>query len=118
MMYPSDRKRLSMAQYRLRVNDRAATVESWDLAQADRKNKRPFCAGISGAHLPEPPAPSAGGHAAPTALPARPGQCSSPAGGAPGHGIERRRAAPLGLDSRRRMGEGRRPPGVEGLGER
>jgi hypothetical protein len=85
---------------------------------AKRKNKRPFCAGISGAHLPEPPAPSADGHAAPWARGQRPGRCSSPTGGAPGHGRERRRPAPLGRDSRRRMGEGRRPPGVERLGER
>jgi hypothetical protein len=46
---------------------------------ADRKNTRPCGAASAGAC---PPAPPAGGHAAPTALPARPGPHSSPAGAA------------------------------------
>ena len=49
-----------------------------------------------------PQRPPAAGHAAPTALPARPARCASPA-----HPSVRHRAAqhgPLGLDSRRRMG--------------
>src|SRR4029450_3214385 len=36
---------------------------------ADRKNKRPFCASAPGACPLKPPAPPAGGHATPTALP-------------------------------------------------
>jgi hypothetical protein len=35
----------------------------------DRKNKRPFCASAPGACPLKPPAPPAGGHATPTALP-------------------------------------------------
>ena len=40
---------------------------------ADRKNKRHFCASAPGACPLKPPAPPAGGHATPTALPVRPG---------------------------------------------
>ena len=42
---------------------------AWATTEADRKNKRPFCASAPGACPLKPPAPPAGGHATPTALP-------------------------------------------------
>ena len=74
------------------------------LAEADRKNKRHFCAGSSGAHLPEPPPPPASGQASP-------GVCTRLAwsGSPPERSGARAGVAllPLGLDTHRRTGEGR-----------
>src|SRR6059036_74687 len=71
---------------------------------ADRKCKKYVCAGSSGLHLPEPPPPSAGGHASPGV-----GMCALRGVAAPA-GVHRRMGwgsatlLSLGLDTRRRTG--------------
>ena len=66
---------------------------------ADRKFKRPF-----GAVPSEAPPSAHGAFRTPSAA-------RQPRQRAPAQGVERHSTAPLGLDLRRRMGEGRRPPG-------